>query len=136
MTVAVCLDDNNGLQFNGRRQSRDRELLCDMQRETAGNIVITPFSEKLFAQAEIFAKVSNTPATEASVDDLVFYEEGELAPLLERATRLIVYRWNRVYPADVVWQGELPPHGFTLLREPTEFVGFSHETITKEVYVR
>ena len=24
MTVLVCLDDRNGMQFNGRRQSRDR----------------------------------------------------------------------------------------------------------------
>ncbi len=136
MTLAVCLDDNNGLQFNGRRQSRDQELLCDLQKEAAGEIFITPFSEKLFAQMEIPAKVSNAPAIEAGVDDLVFYEEGEIAPLLSAATRLIVYRWNRVYPADVVWQGELPPHGFTLFGEITEFVGFSHEKITKEVYVR
>lgn len=136
MTVAVCLDDNNGMLFNGRRQSRDRELLLDLQKTAAGRIVIRPFSEKLFSQAGIPVTVSDAPETEATAEDIVFFEEGDIAAVLSAATRLIVYRWNRVYPADAVWQGELPPHGFTLAGEPTEFVGSSHETITKEVYVR
>lgn len=30
MHLVLCLDDNNGMAFNGRRQSRDRELTRQM----------------------------------------------------------------------------------------------------------
>ena len=54
------------------------------------------------------------------------------APLLERAGRLVVYRWNRLYPADR--RLSLPPAGWRLLSQ-SDFPGHSHPRITKEVYV-
>ena len=46
---------------------------------------------------------------------------------------LIVYRWNRIYPADLFCT--LPLEQWTLVRRE-EFAGSSHEKITKEVYTR
>ena len=51
----------------------------------------------------------------------------------ERIENLILYRWNRHYPADLHLPRELPEQ--RLLVQVTEFPGFSHENITREVYV-
>ena len=36
MILAVCIDDRNGMLFNGRRQSQDRVLREDLVREAGG----------------------------------------------------------------------------------------------------
>ena len=33
MNIIICLDDNNGMMFNKRRQSQDRILRADLERE-------------------------------------------------------------------------------------------------------
>jgi hypothetical protein len=50
----------------------------------------------------------------------------------EKIKEIIVYKWNRVYPADVEFE---MPAGF-VLESSTDFTGFSHEQITKEIYRR
>ena len=52
---------------------------------------------------------------------------------LERADRLVLYRWGRHYPADR--RLDLPPAGWRLEGQ-TEFPGRSHDMITKEIYVK
>ena len=51
MNVIICLDDNNGMLFNNRRQSRDKALLSDVFDNLRGEkLFITLFSEKLMAE--------------------------------------------------------------------------------------
>ncbi len=45
--------------------------------------------------------------------------------------KLIIFKWNRVYPADQYL--DIDPEKMTKVQEE-EFVGFSHEKITMEVY--
>ena len=52
---------------------------------------------------------------------------------LERADRLVLYRWGRRYPADR--RLDLPPKGWRL-EGRTEFPGRSHDMITKEIYIK
>ena len=67
--------------------------------------------------------------------ELCFVEEPPLLPWLDRLEGLVLYRWNRRYPADA-WLDVRPgPPGWTLARRE-EFSGHSHERITKEVYTR
>ena len=49
MYIIICLDDNNGLAFNHRRQSQDRIVAEDI-RKTVGEkkLWITDYSRKLF----------------------------------------------------------------------------------------
>ena len=49
MNLIVCLDDRNGMMFNGRRQSRDRADIEDILRDCAGRLCIEGYSEPLFA---------------------------------------------------------------------------------------
>ena len=128
MYIIICLDDNNGLAFNHRRQSQDRIVAEDI-RKTVGEkkLWITDYSRKLFHS------VSNLEISENQKEKAnVFQELETLDTGDKRIEQFIIYRWNRVYPADVSveigteWK----------LTETEEFPGFSHEKITKEVYCR
>ena len=69
----------------------------------------------------------------AGKGELCFVETMDPAPWLERMEGLVLYRWNRRYPADLYCT--LPLEDF-VLEERREFAGSSHECITREVYRR
>ena len=77
-------------------------------------------------------EISKNTKEEAKAGEYVFQELETLDTGDKRIEQFIIYRWNRVYPADVSveigteWK----------LTETEEFPGFSHEKITKEVYCR
>ena len=51
----------------------------------------------------------------------------------EKIEKIILYRWNRVYPADVHFPIDFS--GWKLV-QAEEFAGSSHEKITEEIYER
>lgn len=129
MRVMICLDDNGGMQFNGRRQSRDRAVVADMLATATGNLRMTAATATLFADAAERVLVTDTPLAGAGADDTCVVEAPPLAgaPI----DKLIVYRWNRVYPADR--HLDISLENWTL-ESAHEFAGYSHEKITKEVW--
>ena len=101
MTLIVCLDDRNGMSFNGRRQSRDSVLCRDVEELSCGRLLVNAYSQKLFPGADICPD----PLKAAGTEDFCFVEDIDV---MQKADRLIVYRWNRHYPADVTFpEGEL-----------------------------
>ena len=49
MQVIVCVDDNGGMMFNKRRQSRDRVLCEYVMRLSEGHqVYMSAYSDKLF----------------------------------------------------------------------------------------
>lgn len=132
MTVYVCLDDRNGMLFNRRRQSRDSAVLEDIRSMLPSVLTVDPFSEKLIQSSGI----PYVLAPEVLEPDAHFFLEcREEGPLLSQADTLVIYRWNRHYPADVRWKTDPEAAGFSL-KETVRFPGSSHETVTREVYVR
>ena len=129
MTLYICLDDRNGLQFNKRRQSRDAAVLEDIRSQLTGDLLIDPFSEKLIREAEIPYVLPPETAEDFFVENIPSDE------VLEKTNKILIYRWNRHYPADIRWEPDLHAMGF-VLQETTEFPGTSHEKITREVYAR
>lgn len=127
MTLYICLDDRNGLKFNKRRQSRDAAVLEDIRSQIAGTLLIESFSEKLIQEAEIPYVLPPETA------DDYFAEDVPSEEILNQVEKIVIYRWNRHYPADVRWNPDFSALGFTL-GETTEFPGTSHEKITREVY--
>jgi len=131
MTLIVCVDDRLGMMFNHRRQSRDRavtgRILAMAQEHT---LWVTPYSASLFEDA---ARIDEDCTHKAQGDDLCFVEDGALP--LDRADRLILYHWHRTYPADRYFPEDFRQQGFDLVHSE-DFTGFSHETITEEVYIR
>ena len=129
MTLYICLDDRNGLRFNKRRQSRDAAVLEDIRSQITGSLLIDGFSEKLIGEAGISYVLPPETAEDFFLEDV----PGE--ETLEGCEKVVIYRWNRHYPADVRWEPDLPERGF-VLSETRDFPGKSHEKITREVYVK
>lgn len=128
MKLIVCLDQNNGLLFNRRRQSRDRTVAQDiMSRLGSGRLWMHPYSASLFSQWEAQVSVAEDFLAQAGPEDFCFLEN---APQPTEAYDVIVYRWDRVYPADTTFDLS----GLHLIGKE-EFPGFSHDRITREVYV-
>lgn len=131
MIAAVCIDDRNGLLFNGRRLSRDKAqqedllTLCGEKR-----LWVSPFSEKLLDWAAERLLVDPAYLAKAGQGEICFVEADTLADT-ERLEGLILYRWNRAYPSDRKLEADLDAFELT---ERVEFPGSSHETITRETY--
>lgn len=136
MHLIVTLDEQGGMLFNHRRQSRDRVLTADLLR-TVGNarLVVSPYTAKLFADIADTSSlvVAADPLAAAGEGDFCFLEENSPGESMRKVSTLILYRWNRHYPADVFFDADL--REFTLA-QTEELEGFSHKIITKEVYQR
>ena len=134
MILAFCIDDNGGMLFNRRRQSQDRALREDLLREADGRILwMNAYSAKQFDPPPEAIRIAEDFPEQAGPGEFCFLETADPALWAERAERLVLYRWNRRYPSDL--RCTLSLEGWTLERRE-EFPGYSHETITKEVYKR
>ena len=132
MILIACVDDRGGMLFNRRRQSQDR--LLRLLEEAGGRPVwLNPYSLKQFPDPPENLRCAEDFFRRAGEGELCFFEDADPAPWLEAAEGVILYHWNRRYPADLYFP--LPLAGWTLVRRE-EFPGSSHERITKEVYTR
>ena len=123
MTLILCLDSKGGMTFLGRRQSRDRAVTADIASLARDRLIITPYSERLFAAAGAEFRVFENPLEESDGASVIFIERGfRPDKYLPHADRLIIYCWNRDYPRDPVPKLDLAGYGFRLAAE-TEFAG-------------
>ena len=137
------------MMFNHRRQSQDRVLRKRILELTGGKkLWMNAYSQKQFLQVNgnmpkeqeqsgQLGQSGQIQADEAFLEkagpgEPCFVEDRSVAPFAGRAEQVILYRWDRAYPADLYW--DLSLEGWTLARRE-EFPGFSHEIITKEVYI-
>ena len=72
---------------------------------------------------------------EAVDGDYCFVEDTALKPYERWIEKIIVFRWNRAYPADQHFDIDLCG-GNWKLSTSDDFAGHSHERITMEVYLR
>ena len=128
MKLIVCLDDNNGMMFNKRRQSRDRVLIENVLELCKDEKIYTnEYSGKLFPEdsVEIFGDIEDVGNAYCFAEDFTVNEEY--------VDEIIVYKWNRLYPADTYFNIDLENWSLT---ETIDFEGSSHEKITREIYRR
>ena len=132
MILITCVDDRNGVRFNGRRQSRDRLLREDLLRETQNGLLwMAPDTALQFRELPPQCQVDPGFLDRAGPGEFCFVEGQPVRGYAQRVEGVILYRWNRVYPADCFW--DLPMDGWRLVRR-ADFPGSSHKLITKEVY--
>ena len=129
MNILLCLDDNNGMLFNNRRQSMDSEVINRIYEISKGKrLLIHSFSRSLFEGDCIIDDNLLNTATE---DDFCFVENLMLNLHNDRINYLYIFRWNRSYPYDMAT--DIDFNKLTLIRAE-EFKGYSHDKITLEVY--
>lgn len=131
MVLIVCTDDKNGMMFNNRRQSKDALLIEDLINTVGQNsLYCSEYTAKLFNDFEF------KPQIRESFDNLlendhVFVENPDNIP--QNITKIIKYLWNRHYPSDKKFNIDISNWK---LQFSYEFVGKSHEKITKEIYIK
>lgn len=135
LIIAVCIDGRGGMLFNRRRQSQDRGQREDLLNFCAGRrLWIAPYSVPLFGEREEI-RADEEFLTKAGAGEVCFVEDRPIAPCAERIEAVVLYDWNRAYPADVHLDFDPAAAGFTLAEE-TEFPGSSHERIIRKIYER
>lgn len=135
MILVVALDDHGGMMFNRRRQSKDRALRLDLLQTIGSNrLWMNDYSAKQFElPLDPRITISADYLAEAGPGDYCFVEEEFPSHFLSKVEGLVIYRWNRIYPKDVIFQIPLAPWA---LVDTREFTGYSHDKITKEVYTK
>lgn len=134
MNIIVCLDDKNGMLFNGRRQSSDRLLRERILEITAGkSLWMNRYSAKQFADCTSGIFVDEAFLQKAQKGDFCFVENSDVNEVISNAEKIIVYRWNKTYPSDRKFPAELLD---AKNKQPDcfEFEGSSHKKITEEIY--
>ena len=133
MILIACVDDNLGMMFNKRRQSRDSKLnehIINLTKEK--KLWINPYSKELFKDADNICE-SNQSTTVAQNGDYCFVENEELKIDIDKIEKIILYFWNRTYPSDKKFTIDLSEWK-EISQE--EFEGTSHEKITQKIYIR
>lgn len=132
MILAVCVDDKLGMLFNKRRQSKDRELRKDLLSLTDQPLWVNEYTAKQFTEEEkMWLNVREDFLDTVGEDALCFVENLPLTGYEAKVTRLILYRWNRIYPADVRFPFDLANWD---LESEYEFKGYSHDKITRCIF--
>ncbi len=137
MIIIACVEDRWGMAFNGRRLSMDEEVRKKILKLTAGRrLWMEEYSRKQFEKMEELPetdiRTENDPEKKAGKGEFCFMERTNPAPFREKTEGVILFRWNRTYPADVFFDPEILKD--YRLKYAEEFAGSSHEKITLEVY--
>lgn len=139
MIVYIALDDKNGMMFNCRRQSQDKLVRQDILEDCSDSkLWISSYSAEQFSPDFPSGFPNNILVDDdflqkADINDLCFVEEFPLSFHLNNIQKIVIYRWNRVYPADFYFDLDLSNDNW-VNTSISEFVGNSHEKITKEVW--
>lgn len=135
MIIIACIDDNNGMMFNHRRQSQDRLLREHILNMIGGNhLWMNLYSKKQFSHLESARVIIDEDFLEkAGSSDYCFIEDMDVSPYIHKIEKIILFKWNRTYPADTFLPLDLNGWG---LEWTEDFVGYSHDKITKEIYRR
>jgi len=131
ITLIVCLDNNSGIMFNKRRQSRDKNVIADIISTAENrNIYVSEYSKALFGNIQTVTFDYSTIFSN-SIGDCIFIEDIIPDNIFDFIDTLIIYRWNTNYPYDVQFEFDLSKFRLT---NHIDFIGNSHKQITKEVY--
>ena len=129
--LIFCADNKKGLEFNGRRQSQDREIRARVLKLAKDSrLLMSPYSARQFDSGDAVIADPNFMSA-AREGDYCFIEDTEVT--LENCDEVIIYVWNRDYPADRYFEFDLASLGFELI-STEDFKGYSHERITEKIY--
>lgn len=131
MNLIICLDNNGGYSFAGRRQSKDKTQLHNMLSLVGDNqLLLNEYSAGLFEIIPDNVIVCEDPLNSADKNDFCFIENINIDHT--DINKVIIYRWNRAYPSDKKLTHNILD-GKKLI-EILDFTGNSHEKITREVW--
>ena len=139
MKVIVCVDKEYGMMFNNRRQSRDREVIHDIIHNIEGVLWIGEYSKELFVDFleckdnSIEIRVDDDMLNKAKDEEWCFIEDILLTGYEDYVSEVIMYNWNKLYPADRYMDIDMQSYNMI---DSKAIKGFSHDVILKNVYMK
>ena len=129
MNIIICLDDNNGMMFNKRRQSQDRILRADLKEFIKDkDLYMNNYSYKLYKDIDNGnIKVSENFLEQCTENDFCLVEDKLLNNYINKINNIIIYKWNRIYPSDLYFDINLTSNSWELL----ETKGFEGSSMKK-----
>ena len=91
---------------------------------------MSQYSAKMFLSANV--NVDTEFLNLVNDGDYCFVENDDFMRYLDKLEKVIVYRWNRVYPSDKKVATDFLNE--KQLTSSIDFKGSSHERITEEIY--
>lgn len=137
MNIILCLDNNNGLMFNNRRQSQDKNLRKNIKELIKNSILhMNNYSYNLYKDIDVNnIIVSDNFLDDFNKNDYYLVENTPLVPYYDKIDQIIIYRWNRDYPHDFCFDENFLNDNFKLI-ETISFKGTSHDIITRDIFRR
>ena len=134
MILAAVIDDDGGLSFHQRRQSRDRVLRQKLLEICVGKMLwMDAYTAGQFDPFPENAVISDTFLLDAKENDVCFVEDRAVMPYAGKIRVVWLFKWNRRYPSDLTLDFIPSDHGMHLVSSE-DFAGYSHEKITMEVW--
>ena len=127
MILITCINNSNGIMFNKRRVSKDALLIERLKGITKENkIYVSEYSKPLFDGFDnLVLSIENL-----TNNDFYFLEDEDYTGNIDK---IIIYKWNRDYPADKYFDIDLSSYE---LISTQDFQGSSHDLITEEIYIK
>lgn len=132
MIIICCVDDNYGMMFNSRRQTQDkilREYVLEISKDSVLNMNSYSFnqfsthnSSNIIVDENFLSNINN--------NFFYFVENESINNIEQKIKKIILFKWNRVYPADFYFNKSIL-NNFNLCYFH-DFKGNSHEKITRE----
>ena len=135
MIIIVCVDNDMGMLFNNRRLSKDKIVTKHIINFVSDKkIWINNFSKDLFQDYELDNLIIDDEfINKICKNDYCFIENILPKEIENKADKIIIYNWNRKYPADLYFDINLDNW---VLEKQTDFIGNSHDKITQKIYIR
>lgn len=135
MVLIVCIDKNNGMLFNNRRQSKDKVVTQHIIELVSNKkLWISNFSKDLFEEYSLNNLIiDNDFLNKIERQEYCFVENISPNEFEDKIEKIVLYNWNRNYPSDVYFDLSLKNW---ICESKTEFSGNSHDKITETIYRR
>lgn len=127
MKIIACVDNKMGLMFNKRRQSQDR-IVREKIKEMNEVIYMNNYSYQLYK--DILDQVVICDDFLDAKHHYCLIENISIQQYSHLIDEIILFRWNRDYPADFYLDIELSHYKLIYTED---FEGSSHQ-VTLEIY--
>lgn len=132
MIIISCIDDNFGMMFNYRRQSKDKLLIEEVLKISKDSILnMNTYSFNQFSNYNLNNIIVNENFLLNNEDNSFYFVENESINMIkDKIKKIILFKWNRIYPADFYFDKSILDN--FILSYSYDFQGNSHEKITRE----
>jgi hypothetical protein len=125
MIPIICVDNSNGMLFNHRRCSSDKELIRHLRKVTENaEIWCNQYSLELF---DYPVKCDEDFLNKASPNDYCFVEDNDLSDV--NFDEIVICYWNRDYPSDLFFSKASLVESWKIITS-INLKGSSHDKIT------